>query len=118
MTRRFAIAVEGTGDLRIVRPVGELDISTVAELAPVVERACSSRADLVVDLSGLSFLDCAGLRVLLYAHAVTNSNGGSLRLIAGSKTVQRIFQLTGLDTRFRFISPGALERSPRLHPCS
>jgi anti-anti-sigma factor len=110
---RFAITVEGDYDLRIVRPVGELDISTVAEFAPIVERECSSKANLVVDLTGLSFLDCAGLRVLLYAHALANSNGGTFRLIAGSTIVQRIFHLTGLDDRFRFIAPDALERTRR-----
>ena len=69
MNAQFGVIVERDRDLRIVRPIGELDISTVGELATVVERECSSQADLVVDLRGLSFLDCAGLRILLYARA-------------------------------------------------
>jgi anti-sigma B factor antagonist len=105
MSSRFIVTVERDRDLRIVRPVGELDISTVGALTTVVECECSSDVDLVVDLSGLSFLDCAGLRSLLYARALANSNGGSLRLIPGPVDVHRIFCLTGLDNRFRFTPP-------------
>jgi anti-anti-sigma factor len=116
MSSQFVVIVEGDRDLRIVRPVGELDISTVGELTTVVERECSSQADLVVDLSGLSFLDCAGLRILLYAHALANSNGSSLRLIPGPTMVQRVFHLTGLQHRFRFIPSAGLDRARRFQP--
>src|SRR5215217_3975133 len=83
MNAQFGVIVERDRDLRIVCPIGELDISTVGELATVVERECSSQADLVVDLRGLSFLDCAGLRILLYARGSRTANGSSLRLIPG-----------------------------------
>jgi anti-sigma B factor antagonist len=107
---RLAITVEGDHALRIIRPEGELDISTVVALAPVVERECSSPADLVVDLSRLSFLDCAGLRLLLYARARADSNGSRLRLVPGPASVSRIFHLTGLDSRFQFVAPSATRR--------
>src|SRR3954451_13977989 len=113
MNAQFGITVERDRDLRIVRPIGELDISTVGELATIVERECSSKADLVVDLRGLSFLDCAGLRILLYARALANSNGSSLRLIPGPTMVQRVFHLTGLQRRFRFMPSAGLDRARR-----
>src|SRR5215217_3249720 len=116
MNAQFGVIVERDRDLRIVCPIGELDISTVGELATVVERECSSQADLVVDLSGLSFLDCAGLRILLYAHALANSNGSSLRLTPGPTMVQRIFHLTGLHHRFRFIPSAELDRARHVQP--
>jgi anti-anti-sigma factor len=118
MSSRLTVTVEGDRDLRIVRPVGELDISTAGELTTVVERECSGQADLVVDLSELTFLDCAGLRILLYAHARANSNGCSLRLIPGPTIVSRIFRLTGLDCRFQFITPAGLERPAPRNPAS
>jgi anti-anti-sigma factor len=114
MSSQLGVTVEGDRDLRIVRPVGDLDISTVGELTTVVERECSSQADLVVDLSGLSFMDCAGLRTLLYAHALANSNGSSLRLIPGPRMVQRVFRLTGLQRRFRFIPSEGLDGARRI----
>jgi len=114
MNAQFGVIVERDRDLRIVRPIGELDISTVGELATVVERECSSQADLVVDLRGLSFLDCAGLRILLYARALANSNGSSLRLIPGPAMVQRVFDLTGLHHHFRFIPSTGLRPGPSL----
>ena len=113
MSSRLAITVEGDRALRVIRPEGELDISTVGALAPVVERECSSHADLVVDLSRLSFLDCAGLRILLYARALADSNGSRLRLVPGPASVRRIFRLTGLESRFNFVAPAATRRFRR-----
>src|SRR3954453_4164190 len=116
MNAQFGVIVERDRDLRIVRPIGELDISTVGELATVVERECSSQADLVVDLRGLSFLDCAGLRILLYARALASSNGSSLRLIPGPAMVRRIFDLPGLHHRFPFITSTGLDQDRRFQP--
>jgi len=110
---RLAVTVERDQARRVIRPEGELDISTVVTLAPVVERECSSQADLDVDLSRLSFLDCAGLRILLYASALAESNGSQLRVVPGPASVRRIFRLTGLDSRFHFADPSATGRFQR-----
>jgi anti-anti-sigma factor len=112
-TSRLTITVEGDHALRVIRPEGELDISTVVALAPVVERESSSRADLIVDLSRLTFLDCTGLRSLLYARALAVSNGSRLRLVPGPAIVRRIFHLTGLDSSFDFVAPPATRRFQR-----
>jgi stage II sporulation protein AA (anti-sigma F factor antagonist) len=110
---RLKITVEGDHALRVIRPEGELDIATVVALAPVVERECSSQADLIVDLSRLSFLDCTGLRTLLYARALADRNGSRLRLVPGPASVRRIFHLAGLDSGFDFVPPSATRRFQR-----
>jgi anti-anti-sigma factor len=95
----FAVALERDDDCFVVVVTGELDLSTAPALAAVIERDTPSSADLVIDLSELSFLDCAGLRVLLYARARADRGGGSLRLVPGPGSVQRVIRLAGLEDR-------------------
>jgi anti-anti-sigma factor len=46
-------------------------------------------------VSGVSFMDCAGLRALLATGRRAEIRGGFLRLIATSAAVGRIIELTG-----------------------
>ena len=50
---------------------------------------------LLLDLSGVSFMDCAGLRALLTTRRRAELRGGFMRLIAVSRAVRRIIELTG-----------------------
>jgi anti-sigma B factor antagonist len=52
-------------------------------------------ARLMVDVSGVSFMDCAGLRALLATRRRAELRGGFMRLIATSAAVRRIIELTG-----------------------
>ena len=102
MSSQFDITVEREPGLMIIRPIGELDIASADKLAAVVDRECVGQPDLLIDLSGLSFLDCAGLRVLLYADARAKSNACNLRLIRGPAIVQRVTRLAGIEDRLPF----------------
>jgi anti-anti-sigma factor len=46
-------------------------------------------------MSGVSFMDCAGLRALLTTRRRTELRGGCTRLIATSTAVRLIIELTG-----------------------
>jgi anti-anti-sigma factor len=48
-----------------------------------------------VDVSGVSFMDCAGLRALLATRRRAELRGGFIRLIATSAAVRRVIELTG-----------------------
>jgi len=50
---------------------------------------------LLLDLSGVSFMDCAGLRALLLTQRRAGMRGGSVSLIAESPAVRRIIDLFG-----------------------
>ena len=83
----------------VVRLIGELD----AEDAPAVrtllaEQVLRGTGNLVVDLSGLTFLDSAGLAALVAAHKGTRSAGTSLLLAAPRPAIVRILSITGLDS--------------------
>jgi anti-anti-sigma factor len=72
---------------------GELDLGTVGQLRSVLG---AGRRELVVDLSGLEFMDSTGLAVLLEAHARRNRDGGGgLRVRAAAGRVRALLERTG-----------------------
>ena len=85
----------------VVRLVGEADVTTHA-LAEVltVETAKKPRL-LLVDLSGLEFVDSAALHQLVRAHRKLRADGCALALVGPTGAVARIIQLTALDQVFR-----------------
>jgi stage II sporulation protein AA (anti-sigma F factor antagonist) len=79
---------------------GELDLATVALLHEQLDRAMRGRRAVVIDLSGLQFIDSSGLHVLMRAERELRAAGGQLVLVYGSRAVHRVFELTGLDHYF------------------
>ncbi len=90
----------------IVAISGEVDVCTEGPLQQALLRIIRERgARLMLDLSGVSFLDCAGLRAFLAIGRLAELRGGFLRLIAASAAVRRIIELTGAQEAL------AMERS-------
>ena len=58
------------------------------------------RPSLLLDLSGVSFMDCAGLRALLLTQRRAGMRGGSVSLIAESPAVRRIIDILGVRDVF------------------
>ena len=79
----------------IVAVRGEVDVCTEAPLQQALLWIIRERgARLMVDVSGVSFMDCAGLRALLATRRRAELRGGFMRLIATSAAVRRIIELT------------------------
>lgn len=74
---------------------GELDIAAIAQLQPILQDAQSRGPLVVLDLSHLTFIDCAGVRAIVNASAAARKRGHRLILIAGPPHVDRVFRLTG-----------------------
>lgn len=91
-------------DVVRVRPVGSLDMATV----PVLERRLEELLKagfrrLIVDLSGLSFMDSSGLRLALKWHAAAQNDGFEIGFAPGPPSVQRVFELTGTTEHVPFV---------------
>jgi anti-anti-sigma factor len=109
---RWAVSVEiraGT-EAVICRIAGEVD----ADTAPVAARALSRALDLTrppqelhADLSGVCFFGAAGLGALLRLREAALDRLVSLVLVAPSRTVRRVLELT--DTRPLFTVRAATE---------
>lgn len=82
----------------VVRLSGELDAHTSGQLRSLLnELLLAGQGNLVLDLSGLSFLDSAGLAALLSAAKGTRRGGGRLLLSGPAPGVRRVMALTGID---------------------
>ena len=89
------------GQRTVVHLGGEIDVYT----APLVrerldEQILSGRTDLVVDLTGVTFLDSTGLGVLVGRLKLARTRGGALRLAGAEDRVLKVFAITGLDKIF------------------
>ena len=58
---------------------------------------------IIVDLSGLDFIDSSGLRVLVSAYERERLGADRLVFLRGRSPVQRIMKLTELDSVLPFI---------------
>ena len=75
---------------------GELDLATAPTLRSEFENAVGSQPHTVVlDLSGLTFMDCAALRALMDFADRAGAGGWELRIERPPPRVSRIFALTG-----------------------
>ncbi|WP_405550530.1 STAS domain-containing protein [Streptomyces sp. NBC_01171] len=80
---------------------GELDLISGNQIrAHLVEALTASANGLELDLSGLSFCDCAGLSVLLDLRQRALSQGKAVTIQAVSPTVDRLLDLTGAQELF------------------
>jgi anti-sigma B factor antagonist len=75
---------------------GEIDSSSAPLLREHLDTLLENPlSELTIDLSGVTFLDSAGLCVLAAAHRRVGS-GVTLRVLASSRAVIRPLQITGL----------------------
>src|SRR4051794_13069012 len=77
----------------VVTVTGELDLSNADKLEAAVASIAAKRPErLIFDLSGLRFMDSAGIAVLLGAASKVNA----VHLRDPSQAVRRVVELTGL----------------------
>jgi anti-sigma B factor antagonist len=86
---------------------GELDVTAVAELSSELADVMSRGRWVIVDLAGLSFIDCASVVVVLAGARDRMRLAGGDVLLAGARGgVARLLELTGWDEVFS-VFPGA-----------
>jgi anti-anti-sigma factor len=108
--RPFEVRVERRGKTAILRLLGEFDIAGAGQLdACIKESSRNSPDEVVIDLSGVTFLDSRGLRSLIRTRELGPEAGWSLKLVRGPEQVQKIFELTGLDAVFEFANASDLD---------
>ena len=89
-------------DCFVVAAGGEFDLYTTErlrdKLADVLELG---GRQILVDLTGVSFMDSTALGVLVDAARALKSSGGHLVLVADDPRLTRVFEITGLRRVFR-----------------
>ena len=86
-----------TGDNAYVVSVeGELDLYSAPELAAELDALVADAPDVVLDLSGVGFVDSTALGAIVGASRSLRAGGGRLLLVA-SRDVRMVLELVGLD---------------------
>jgi anti-anti-sigma factor len=95
----FALDLEQVGDASVrVRVRGELDLATSPALGETLGREIADGKSVVVDLSGVTFIDSSGLNALIRALRLSEGNGGGFRVSPDLPAqVSRLFTITGFD---------------------
>ncbi len=81
----------------VVSASGEVDVATSPELLAALEEAAKQASKLVIDLSGVTFMDSTGLGVVVQAKRAFDADD-ALRLVVREPNVRKVFEVTGLDS--------------------
>ena len=88
----------------VIALYGEVDLANADEVERALLRAEASDAtEIVLDLSGLHFIDSTGIRLLVVAHARSRADSNRLSLLRGDDPVQRALDFCGLADDLPFI---------------
>ena len=94
----FDCTIEQLGDLIVVTPEGEIDMTNAAVLREVlrnvVERKASGR--IAVDMRDVTFLDSSGLGMLVAAHRAAAAKGIELGLADPNPIVRMTLDIANL----------------------
>jgi anti-sigma B factor antagonist len=86
------------GGASVVTSSGAIDVFTAPDLDEGLMAVLSRGATkLVLDLSGVTFLDSTGLGVLVKCLKQARGAGGWVRLVVQTEKIRKIFDITGLD---------------------
>lgn len=84
----------------MVRLSGEFDISGVRPFhRAAADLEAGPHCLVVIDLRGLAFIGASGVRSLLELQMRSRRDGFNLAVIKGPPLVQRVFSMTGVDSR-------------------
>ncbi|MEX0868253.1 MAG: STAS domain-containing protein [Nitriliruptoraceae bacterium] len=86
------------GDRVVLTVVGQVDVSTAAELRQALTEAQFGGAtDVVVDIDGVEFLDSFGLGVFVGAVRRARSQGHGFRVACDRPRLRHLFHVARLD---------------------
>ena len=93
----FNVSVDSAQGRATVRPAGELDLASAPTLwSALAELVTGGHRAVVMDLSRVTFSDCAGLRPVRRAMRQARGLGTVIELRDPAPAVRRVLDLTGL----------------------
>ena len=100
----FDVTVVRNGDSITIAVTGELDLATVDQARDALE-GVPPDTPVVLDLSGLTFIDSTGLGLIA---AAANQTAGQLTVIPDART-RRLLDLTGMTDQLTLLEPDQTE---------
>lgn len=80
----------------VVQVAGELDAASAPALEAVMADEAGAHHHVLLDLSGTTFIDSAGIRVLVRSMWELRDAGATLRLVSASTVAENILRITGI----------------------
>jgi len=95
------VRIQDHNDVAIIELQGELD-GNVAELFQdtITDIIGKHKAGIVLDMSGIGFIDSLGLEQLLWSRDYCNQNEREFRLAGLAENCMRILEITRLESEF------------------
>lgn len=94
----LALQTRQEGPITVVTAKGEIDVFTAPDLDEGLRAVLAKGGDkIIVDLTGVAFLDSTGLGVLVKCLKAARTSGGWVRLVVRTEKIRKIFDITGLD---------------------
>jgi anti-sigma B factor antagonist len=91
------IEVTQTGGVTLVVPKSDLDMGTADQMKrTLTELIEKGQSKLVMDLTGVAYVDSSGLGALVAAMKQARAVGGNLKLCGLQEDVRSIFEMTRL----------------------
>jgi anti-anti-sigma factor len=81
----------------LARATGEIDVSSVAALEAAVVPVLEAGRSVLVDLTGVTFMDATGIGVLGRARKLAANEGVAFTVCGPTGLVRRVLELTGFD---------------------
>jgi anti-anti-sigma factor len=92
---------EDDDGLLVIAAAGDLDLSTVDELAAATRRGLPAHRAVVLDLTGLTFMDSSGIRLLIELAAA--QDGTRVAFIAPADPVASVLEIAGVRDRLPWV---------------
>ena len=89
--------VEDTGRHLHLAVHGEIDLLSARSLVTIVDLAIDGANEVVLDLSGVPFMDSQGISALVLIARVARDHGSELVLTGARPTVAALFEVTAID---------------------
>ena len=96
MDAQFDVSVEPREGIVLVRPTGPLESASAEVLEDILGDLADRGSSAVLDLSGLTSIDEAGVRLVLETHATSQRDGLGLTMLPGPPVVMRVFEMAGV----------------------
>ena len=77
-----------------------VETENIGEFRHSLSSFASGPSHLVLDLSGVEFMDSTGLGAMLSGLRLATANGGSLRIAGLTESVRRLFDMVKMDRVF------------------
>lgn len=101
---RLQIRAERWKSAYVIWVSGELDLATAESFDNELAKARGMDAPrIILDLAALRFIDSVGLSHLFQAELASREEATGLFLTRGAHPVERMLELSGLQSQFRFL---------------